>query len=148
MSRRRVSIVDVDSARKKLYDGSRNRVEGLKKELETQIIPDLIFASERTLAGWIAQGITMWHFGMALLNVGEESADWCGAILAPFGMYFVIYAFYLYYTRLKLIEANKPLPYDTSRLPIGIFTCFLVLSMGLNTAYNIANNASERMLVV
>lgn len=114
---------------------------GLKKGLDAQIIPDLIFASERTLAGWLAQGrpimlishaffwdyhfciptmpsssnpppgIGMWHTGMGLMNFGNRTADWCGYILAPIGMYFCVYAFYLYAIRLKLLKNGKPLPY-------------------------------------
>ncbi|KAK6588160.1 G-associated signal transduction [Cryptosporidium xiaoi] len=91
-----------------------------------RVEPKTFFANERTLLQWMNMSVLLATISISLLSFGTQIGQICGLIMAPVGIFFIGYSYYIYIKRNKALENKEPISYNDKFGPTLLVLCLIV----------------------
>ncbi|KAH8739110.1 G-protein associated signal transduction protein [Cryptosporidium ryanae] len=91
-----------------------------------RVEPKTFFANERTLLQWMNMSVLLSTISISLLSFGTQVGQICGLIMAPVGIFFIGYSYYIYIKRNKALENKESISYNDKFGPTLLVLCLIV----------------------
>lgn len=122
------------TCRKSCYDFFCLSEETKAKRLKIE--PKTFFANERTFLQWFSTATLISSVALALIGVETQQSELVtvGFIFLPVAMLILIYAFFMFYSRVKKLEAREPSQKYADIWGPALLTLLLVIALFLSMA--------------
>ncbi|RKP11503.1 hypothetical protein BJ684DRAFT_1017, partial [Piptocephalis cylindrospora] len=96
-----------------------------------RVEPKVFFANERTFLSWLHFAVVLGGLALGLMNFGDRSSMFAGAIFTVIAAGIMLYALLTYRWRSERIRQRLPGPYDDQRGPV-VLVGVIFAAVGVN----------------
>jgi len=107
-----------------------------------RVEPKVFFANERTFLQWMNVAVLLSTISITILNLGTSTSFIAGLIMAPVGIFFIIYSYSVYVRRARALERKEPLNYNDQLGPT-VLVVTLVVALSAILYVNVTAHLKE-----